>query len=948
MPRVLRSAGSFAIVLVAYWTYALVAVPLIEPPAELRRDKPLTEQDRQQGSHLLDDRLAELRELFPPGSWVLKDPKILESDQVKLVMQDYRNLGDGRVEIRPCTIIFSPDGPADDEAQRRRRAVILEAPEGAVMEFDQPLDLGRMKIGRLVAGQLTGRITIRSKGKLPGPEDDLMIVTRDVELTEHNVWSPHPVDFRWGANYGRGHHMHIKLLPRRQTEDPAGRGPNIGGIELFELRRVERLHLELGQAKLASGKTSATSDLPVEVVCRGPFRFNLVEKVATFEDHVDVLRLNPDGPSDQLNCELLSIFFTDRAESVPGSPDDDKHGSKKNRPGAFDLQPQRIEARGNPVVVSAPGQQVRARGQRLEYDFQTGRIAAEGPGWFCKQMAGRTDQLLQAHWNEQLRVRPHEQNQVISLSGGAGLNFSGIGQLEAAEIHFWLSESPPDGQSEQSRLRPDRMLARGNVRVESPKLSSTVEQLEVWFEGRGARGEGPGARDEEGSRETPFSGRRHGGLPPTNFQGGNKLPPPHLSPLAPRPSSLTQHFEIAGRLLQIRVLMHEDEQAELSELIVEDGVRFVETHTKQPDEQPLLITGDRLHVVDAAEPHAAATVTGRPAQFEGRGLTMTGPNINLNRGTNRLWIDGPGQMKLPLESDLEGRPLRNPGTLQVVWQDRMAFDGRIARFEESVTADAEYQHLQTETLEVHLKQQIRFSDPKIGQDPEVEKVLCRGGVFMENRAFDGRTQSSHEQMQVVDLAINLTSGALTAGGPGWLLSVRRGDENQLRGLHVRFQGSITGNLHRRQMTFHDRVQSAYAPVDCWEAKLDVDNPDALGPDGVVLHCDRLSVNQMDTPVGDRRAIELEAAGNTVVEGNTFTARAIRMTYTEAKDLLVLEGDGRTDAELFRQQQIGGPTSKAAARKILYWPSTKQIKVIGAKSLELSQFPTGNALGPAQK
>ena len=38
MPRVFRIAGSFAIVMVAYWAYALVAVPWIEPAVAFRRN----------------------------------------------------------------------------------------------------------------------------------------------------------------------------------------------------------------------------------------------------------------------------------------------------------------------------------------------------------------------------------------------------------------------------------------------------------------------------------------------------------------------------------------------------------------------------------------------------------------------------------------------------------------------------------------------------------------------------------------------------------------------------------------------------------------------------------------------------------------------------------------------------------------------------------------------
>ena len=60
------------------------------------------------------------------------------------------------------------------------------------------------------------------------------------------------------------------------------------------------------------------------------------------------------------------------------------------------------------------------------------------------------------------------------------------------------------------------------------------------------------------------------------------------------------------------------------------------------------------------------------------------------------------------------------------------------------------------------------------------------------------------------------------------------------------------------------------------------------------------------PVGGRRAVELEALGNAVVENITFTARGNRITYAEAKDLLILEGNGRSDAELLQQLQRRRP------------------------------------------
>ncbi len=1008
MSRTSRIAGSFAIVMIAYWVYALLAVPWIEPTTNRLHPGEITQIERDRARKLVDIQLDQVRAHFPPGGMEalgLKEPKILESNRAKLLFQTYEHHSDGSVVLRPCAIIFAYEGPAEDEAQRRRRSVILEAPGGARLQFDPPLDINRARIGRLVRGQLDGPVTIRSDWKQPGPEDDLLIVTRDIQLTEQTIFTPHPVEFRWGPHFGRGKEMVMKLLAGEPRPGMEAAGTNIVGIESFELRRIERLHLDLGQ--------------PVEIQCRGPFRFNVLRRVATFSERVDVLKLNPGGPADQIACDLLSLYFAER-----------KAGAAKAEPGALDLVAERLECRGNPVVVTAPSRKLNARAPRIEYNLLTeaivldgnqevflqqgpneihaqslyyqaakqgglGRVVAQGPGWFRGRLDKASDRRLEAVWKKRLQVYPHQKKQVISLDGGAELKYQGVGQLQAREIFFWLVESPPAAGDKRTRLRPDRMLARDDVRLNSPQLSGKVNQLEVWFEERD-RGSGIGDRDsgfgvrDSGVGKRPatavagvgnravgesskFSGRRNDG-----------------QPMTPLPENSQRRYEVVGRLLQANVLLG-GPQPVMSHLLVEDDVCFREIPISQPGEKPLLIRGDRLEVADASErrtgcqpvPLAVVKITGTPARFEGQGLGLTGSNINLDRGANRLWIDGAGRMDLPLPEGLPNQKPVDGGVLTVKWQGGMEFDGGTARFEESVEASGPSQQLRTEKMEVELRRPISFSEPNPPEQPQVEEIRCYGGVAMENRSFDRQQQlNSFDRIQVTDLAVNVQSGALTAGGPGWFNSVSRGagglsgtlgataglsssaertaaqpnrgtlvqypnvgsstdnpsSKNQLHCLTVRFQGSITGNLLRRRLTFHNQVRTARAPVADWDAILPTDNPDALGPDGMTLRCDRLSVVEMSTPTGNRRSVELEALGNTVAEGTTFTARGHRITYAEAKDLLVLEGSGRSYAELFRQLKVGTPPSRAAARKILYWPKTKRLQLIDAQSLQIGRFP----------
>jgi hypothetical protein len=98
--------------------------------------------------------------------------------------------------------------------------------------------------------------------------------------------------------------------------------------------------------------------------------------------------------------------------------------------------------------------------------------------------------------------------------------------------------------------------------------------------------------------------------------------------------------------------------------------------------------------------------------------------------------------------------------------------------------------------------------------------------------------------------------------------------------------------------------------------------------------------------GARATTEMEAVGNTLVEGQTFTARAHKLTYAEAKDLLVLEGNGSADAQLFWQQHPGGATSQVTLRRIMYWPSTNEVDM-NARFIDSGNIGGGKPGGGAK-
>ncbi|MGD0896927.1 MAG: hypothetical protein ABR915_03765 [Thermoguttaceae bacterium] len=1035
-PRIVHSAASLVIVLVAYWTYSLLAVPLIEPPAGPRTEHP---EGDGPGPGPPPSLAKDLEKLFPPGSWELQEPKALASDQAILLIEKYDNLGDGWVDLFPLAVLFLPDDPNMELSERIQRATVLEAPEGARVRFDRPLSLSRLQIGQLVEGRLRGPVTIRNRGKRPDHRDDLLVTTSNVELSQERVWTPEPVDFHWGPTFGRGRQMEIKLRPREGTTGKQRSGPNVGGIEQFEVQFLDRLHLEqppplAGESPRAerpgesprtavrgvsgagnrpgmAGPGGASPAWPIEITCRGPFRFDAVRQVATFQDQVEVLRIRPSGPNDRVGADLLSVLFTpsEKAGARPaaGAP----AATAKTRSTGFDLEPRRIIAQGRPATVAAPADKVFAEGERIEYDLKTGAVSVEhareavlqqganeirarslryepaepgrlgqawakGPGWFRGMLTNRTGyaaepaghpaeepagQPVEAHWLDQLEIHPEGQYQHVSLTGGAGIKSQSTGKLDAREIHFWLSELPASDGRGQSRLQPDRMLAQGEVKIDSPQLSGSTERLEITFTPALPAAMRPGA----------VAGPM--GPPPPATPGMAPATPGGQAPGAG--PGATQHIDVQGRLIQARMLLGDQQQpqqqqAQLTTLAVDGNVCLRQTQTSQPGEQPLLVTGSRLDVTDANLPSAQAIVTGSPAHFEARGLNLTGSNIHFHRGENRVWIDGEGWMLVPMDRDLEGRPLANAVPVRIDWRRLMEFDGKVAHFEDQVVGTGPTEQWHTDKMYVSFQKRVVFTEPNPREPPQMEQVACLGGVLFENRTFQAGQPVSYDRMKVPDLVVNMISGDLKSGGPGWLIDVRRGspgiakpqavrptaaDPSQLTCLHLRYLGSITGNIRSKQTTFHDQVRAAYAPVpaQAWLATLESDDPAVLGPRSVVLHSDHLTVTDMGpgSPAGAAGGghSEMTAFGNVVAEGcalgpngklRNYTARATRMSYAQAKDMAVLEGDGRTDAQLFIQEGEGTVPTRLDGQKILYRPGADGGSIDGARSLELNQAPDG--------
>jgi hypothetical protein len=306
---------------------------------------------------------------------------------------------------------------------------------------------------------------------------------------------------------------------------------------------------------------------------------------------------------------------------------------------------------------------------------------------------------------------------------------------------------------------------------------------------------------------------------------------------------------------------------------------------------------------------------------------------------------------------LEGEKLEQPKLLDVTWTENMTFDGLAAKFYGTVRAVLDESSMRCEEMHVLLNRRISFTESN--RQPQ-DKVDVQNVHCIDNVEFDS---SVYEQQKLVELrkgwfaefSMNQATGETRAQGPGLIKVWRRGGGNRAalapaatvrankplesdvsdwEFMQIKFSHRSQGNLKERHTSFDDRVTIVYGPVDRPLAEIDLDAMGGELPENAgSMQCAKLQIVQNAGSGARKSYIELVASGNAMLEGRTFTARAETVSYDESKGLYVLKSFGSGKASVWRQKQIGTPSSQAVGQSIMFIPSQNFLKVDNATTLD---------------
>jgi hypothetical protein len=849
LTRLTHAGVAFAATAAVYQAYVLAVTPFVEPAGmAVRESRVLTPSDLAQPPASLLKYGELLAAYFPPDHWCFaRPPKIVENGQAMVVFDEYAQSDSGVLSVPKCAIIFFPT-VRDRSAAPPRDAIVLEPSQGATLQMNRRLSNGLGGLGRMQFGQLLGGIAIHSDMREPGPQDDLLIETKDIYMNEDVIQTPELVEFRLGEHHGQGRGLEIRFY---QTESSPTSAPAtlFGKLESLEISQNVAARIAPGTLTLFGSEHNPDEteprrnsnardrliEAPAQIDADGPFRIDFSNHVAAFSDNVRLRQLHPDGKLDRLLCQELILYFAELRQWGGEEAADGVTPVSTDRSlfDAIKLEPATVEARGapgHPLTLEAPSQDASASGDRLTIELiarqvtlageqdvalqyhgaeihapsvryelppknspaRLGAMAARGGGWLrATPDPNRPDEVVEVRWTDAMQLVRRGGQPVLVLDGRPRVEMLGVGRLWANQLELCLREGASGGAAIAAPAPSAGGLdSLGSISVERivAKGSVNIESPEIVGDVNtlDVKVVYPAADDGAMGVGGPSAA--------TSSLLGRR-----------RGATARRTYHITGSVLEIDAVVR-DRRPDVAALHVDGGVEFRELDIGVGSEPSLEISAERLHVTGADGPNAIIEVLGAAAdggppggvlsglaEITARGTMLRAPALTLYRGTSRAEINSPGEIQMMLSQDAMGQPLAEPQPVAITWRHSMTLDGNHLTFRGKVFVQHARGWLEAPRLEAWFTAPVRFDGATRQRRPELEKIACFEGVKTEfDQRDDAGVVTAHQRIriepagsEVPSLSVNQLTGEIFGEGPGRVDSVHySADADELLALPI--------------------------------------------------------------------------------------------------------------------------------------------------------------------
>ena len=848
--------------------------------------------------------------------------------------------------------------------------------------FDSAIDLANAEPGRIVWASLEGEV------RIDGP-DGLSVDGRQFSFSEESaqLYSDYPVAFEYGPTprdqtriSGTANQINISLTP--SDEPVLGQDmPRVAGLSALMLRRNVKL-----DCSFVSGGTPQTA----HITSAGPFEYDALKRTATFDTDVHLTRKTQrsgQSMTDELDCQWLEIEF----EAEDGSPP-----TEDGFAAAFDgIRFRMMRAEGIPrrlggqisnVVLKSEEHDLVATMQDLVYDALN-RVAVMTDEWQvdvrrgdsrfrCPRMAitHNVDQKLErlacvgagrvefhdprlgtlpieASWTDRVDALPESGSDLhrIKLTGDVRFVLPQQMAIASQSLQLWV-----DMERAQSLTRGTDALQRP-LPLKSVEASGTVQMVSDELIVKRA--------------ETITVDVQVGDVAHPQQQGIMQARSGDASP----PEGSRPPWTVVSKSIHVDVV-HDVVQGVLDVQAV-DAAGDVQIATRIPgnsqggyleDGGELELHGVRIVAQNEGGSDQTVTLYGHvdeeghvvsPASLRVGSTIIRGANLALHRAQNIVEINGPGDFRLPVRQDFDGNKLKKPATLEIVWKERMTFNGEQAEFFGLVTTSLLDQRenisqLHCAELAAGLSQRISFEDPNAERtELNLKWIEARHQVVLVAYEYAGNEVVGLRKGRLSRFHVDQATGRFNGQGPGKIEAWTFGDtvrfsptaranapamtsDPKWRYTLVEFAGQIVGNLLNHDAEIQDRVELLSGPVPDPGVQINVnvlDERTEQASNTVFLACDRLRILQHSVGASDKRYTELFALGDPELQGQVFRAVADELSFDERLGRFVLRGIGRK-ATLYFQQTPDQPSQPSSHKMIEFIPSKRIISGDGSSGL----------------
>ena len=911
-----------ALMIGAYSVYDRVVVPKIKGPADqVRRTAVVPPADLPEKR----DNKARLYSLLPSDGWELGKCKTLFTSQGTLLFQEMERLDDeGNYALKPFTMIMNDHQSGTVFANGLDSTVpptVLRC-AAAKLGFDGPILLTGNSKTRMRTASLDGEVTIFRPSPTPEKDETLKLVTRDVKVNANTIVALSEVAFSFGPHRGSGKTLTIELAHEADATRINRDFSSINGVSAIRLASLKNLRIEpesLGKSSAPSPQTPpqqspaailSAANVPIEVTCAGPFRFDYASRTATFNDKVFIKQQDAFG--DNLNCHQLMVVFTDDTETKAAPPT----SAEAMPPAAGAIE--RLVAigspeQGQPVIMIANSRQMKVTGDELEYraddsyiacrskngvsiispelniratslaygitpDGALGDLDAVGPGEFFRKSSDIKENIF-LRWQRNLTVRkrvfPESDRdagttieKIIVVDGKAEVLVQETTHVTSDKLNIAVHEIPEvelsgqvasDGKS-KFRYLPSEVFADTPVTIKSSNVDGTAGKLLVTWPQPNLKALKTHQtlslhRRNPANRWRVLKPKTDGStsaspidvFPTTQMQNlrGRQGGVSHTSrfdqPAAvaqtawlqreqavvfdgsaePTNETLKQYIRFKGDEVRVRLQNNSagdgPNTTELMDLKV-DGNCVVHQHpSRDSKEKPLRISGDELRIVPQGKEIYRMLVAGNEnslALVDAQGLQLSGDAIHLDQESNKLWVDGGGEMKVRQDEQSKSTTVNRQqdqafaptGDIDLQWAGGMVFDGAKIYFERNVmmtsfgedgSPDKSITRTLSQALSISLAKKVDFrqlsGEHSVGQVDMTEMVLVNhipdrlrvfrksapspsenahfnspdAPIIFQNETFDERGNIlTQRRIAVPQATINAQTNQVIAPGPG--------------------------------------------------------------------------------------------------------------------------------------------------------------------------------------